>query len=230
MSRRAAKSFRAVLEATGRRPRFVIARVPVDLKKAWPDWTNRRVRGTINGIAFQSTLFPYDKGAGHLLLVNKNLQKAADASVGDTVLIRIEPDFNEQSFSVPAELSRALKSDKAVLRWFERLSPSVQKGIGQFVDQAKGERTRKERAEKMVESLMLAMDGEQELPPILRASFQLEPLADAGWQAMTPTQRRNHLLGIFYVQTVAGRERRAAKAVEDAVRIARKATERRVNA
>ena len=40
---------------------------------------------------------------------------------------------------------------------------------------------------------------------------------------MTPTQRRNHLLGIFYVQTVEGREKRAAKAVEEALQAARKA-------
>jgi uncharacterized protein YdeI (YjbR/CyaY-like superfamily) len=67
---------------------------------------------------------------------------------------------------------------------------------------------------------MLAMDGEQELPPILRAAFQRQPMARAGWDAMTPTQRRNHLLGIFYPQTVEGRERRAAKAVEECLRIA----------
>jgi len=227
MGKISTKSFRAVLEETGRRPRFVMARVPVDLKRAWPDWTNRRVRGTINGIAFQTTLFPYGKGTGHLLLVNKNLQKAADASVGDTVLIQIEPDFDERAFMVPAELSKILKSDKEVSRWFEHLSLSMQKGISQFVDQAKGAVTRKERAEKMAESLMLAMDGEQELPPILRTCFQREPRAEAGWMAMTPNQRRNHLLGIFYVQTVEGRERRAAKAVEEAVRVARKAAETR---
>jgi hypothetical protein len=44
---------------------------------------------------------------------------------------------------------------------------------------------------------------------------------------MTPTQRRNHLLGIFYVQTVNGRERRVAKALEDAVLTAKRNAERR---
>jgi hypothetical protein len=41
---------------------------------------------------------------------------------------------------------------------------------------------------------------------------------------MTPTQRRGHLLGIFYYQTVEARERRAAQAVEEALRKAKKAT------
>jgi hypothetical protein len=39
---------------------------------------------------------------------------------------------------------------------------------------------------------------------------------------MTPTQRRNHLLGIFYPQTVEGRERRAAKAIEGCLAVARR--------
>jgi uncharacterized protein YdeI (YjbR/CyaY-like superfamily) len=66
------------------------------------------------------------------------------------------------------------------------------------------------------------MEGEQVSPPILRAAFQRQPIAQEGWQAMTPTQRRNHLLGIFYVQTVEGRERRAARAIEECLRVARK--------
>jgi hypothetical protein len=37
---------------------------------------------------------------------------------------------------------------------------------------------------------------------------------------MTPVQRRRHLLGIFYYRGAAARERRAAKAIEEALRIA----------
>jgi hypothetical protein len=39
---------------------------------------------------------------------------------------------------------------------------------------------------------------------------------------MTPTQRKNHLLGIFFPQTVEGRERRAAKAIENCLEVARR--------
>ena len=41
-------------------------------------------------------------------------------------------------------------------------------------------------------------------------------------EALTPAQRRNHLLGIFYYETSEGRERRAAKAVEDALKAAKR--------
>jgi Bacteriocin-protection, YdeI or OmpD-Associated len=66
--------------------------------------------------------------------------------------------------------------------------------------------------------MMLAMEGEQEPPPILRQFFQREPRALTGWNLLTPAQRRGHLLGIFYYETVEARERRAQKAVDDARR------------
>jgi hypothetical protein len=43
-----------------------------------------------------------------------------------------------------------------------------------------------------------------------------------GWEAMTPVQRRNHLMGIYYYQSVEARETRAAKAVEAALRVAKR--------
>lgn len=226
MSPNRSKTFRTVLEAAGTSLHWVIARIPVDLKKAWPDWGGRRVRGEINGFAFRTSLLPASGGNGHTLLVNKRMQVGAKAKPGTTVEIRLEPDLEAPSVSVPRELAIALKGDRQLQRWFERLSPSMRKGISQFVDQAKGAKTRQMRAEKMAESLMLAMEGETEIPPILRAAFQRQPLAREGWKAMTPTQRRNHLLGIFYVQTVDGRERRAARAVEEAIRVAKRNGER----
>jgi len=223
MSTSTSKTFRAVLEPTGTRLRWVIARVPVDLKKAWPTWRSRRVRGEINGFAFQTSLFPGPQGEGHVLLVNKQMQAGARAKPGETVRIRLEPDLDEQAaVPLPKELVSALKADRRLRRWFDALSPSMRKWIGAFVDEAKGMETRKLRASRMAESLLLAMEGEEEPPPILRAAFLRQPQAREGWNAMTPTRRRNHLLGIFYVQTVEGRERRAAKAVEEALEAARK--------
>lgn len=222
MSPNRTRTFRAVLEAAGTGLHWVVARVPVDLKKAWPDWGGRRVRGEINGFAFRTSLFSSEQGKRHTLLVNKQMQAGANARAGSTVEIRLEPDLDPPVVSVPKELTTALRGDRNLQRWFERLSPSMRKGISQFVNQAKGAEIRKMRAEKMAESLMLAMEGETEVPPILRAAFQGQPLAHEGWNAMTPTQRRNHLLGIFFVQTVDGRERRTTKAVEEAVRVAKR--------
>jgi uncharacterized protein YdeI (YjbR/CyaY-like superfamily) len=74
----------------------------------------------------------------------------------------------------------------------------------------------------MAERLALTMEGEKETPPILRAAFQRQPGAEEGWKALTPVQRRNHLLGIFYYQTAEAREKRARAAIEDGLRAARR--------
>ncbi len=216
------KSFRAPLEATGTSLRWVIVRVPIDLKKAWPMWKSRRVFGDINGFAFKTALIPAAKGQGHVLIVNKKMQAAAHVRAGERALIKLSPDLGEVVIDLPPEFAKILKSDRDLRKFFDAMSPSMRKGFTNFIADAKSAQTRRKRAEAMAESLMLAMEGEVEPPPILRATFQLQPEARRGWGLMTPTQRRNHLLGIFYAQTVEGRERRAAKAIESCVAVARR--------
>ena len=77
----------------------------------------------------------------------------------------------------------------------------MRREIGKWADEPKSAESRRKRAEKMAERMMLAMDGEDEPPPVLRAAFLRQPRAREGWNALTPTQRRSHLLGIFYYET-----------------------------
>jgi len=229
MSPTAAKSFNAVLEPDLTRLRWVIARVPFNPAKAWPVRRGLRVRGEISptkcktgGFAFRTSLFPDPRGDGFVLLVNKKMQAAAGASVGSHVWVRLEPDVEEREAVVPPELTRALKGDRRLPKWFTGLSYSMRKEIGGWVSEPKSAASREKRAEMMAERLLLTLEGETELPPILHAAFLRQPLARTGWEAMTPVQRRSHLLGIFYYQTAEARERRAAKTVEEALRVARR--------
>jgi uncharacterized protein YdeI (YjbR/CyaY-like superfamily) len=216
------KSFTAVLEPLGNGLGWVIARVPFDVKKAWPVRRALHVRGEIARFQFRSVLFGFSDGGGHYLLVNKKMQAAAKAKVGSMVRITLEPDMEERETIVPPELTRALKGDRSLKLYFEKLSPSMRRFIGDLISEPKGAASRVKRAEKITEMLLLAMEGEDEPPPVLRAAFLRQPLAETGWKALTPTQRRNHLLGIFYYESTEARERRAAKAVEDALRAARR--------
>jgi uncharacterized protein YdeI (YjbR/CyaY-like superfamily) len=188
-----------------------------------------RVRGDVmsvnsktEGFAFRTSLFAYARGAGHFLLVNKKMQTAAKAKVGSKVRIRLEPDLDERAATVPPELASALKGDRRLRKWFDGLSYSMHKEICAWVNEPKSAVSRRQRAGRIAERLLFALEGETELPPILQAAFLRQPLARTGWSAMTPVQRRGHLLGIFYYQTSEARERRAAKAVEDALRMAKK--------
>ena len=220
------QSFQARLEAAGKPLYWTIARVPAEiiaaLRRAWPGWTTRRVRGSINGFAFRTTLFPGPNGDGLTLLVNKKMQSGAEARPGDRVCIRIEPDLESRSDEHPAELTAALKGQRALTSWLQTFSPSARREVGHWVAQPKSPESRQKRALQMVERLLLVMESEQETPPILRAAFQREPLAQRGWQAMTLVQRRGHLWGIFAYQSVESRQRRAAQAIDHALRIARK--------
>ena len=218
------KSFRAPLEPTGTSLRWVIARVPIDLKKAWPRWKSRRVFGEINGFAFKTALIPGTKGQGHVLIVNRKMQAGARVRAGERALIKLTPDLGELVIDLPPEFAKILKADRALRKFFDAMSPSMRKGFANFIADAKSRDTRQKRAEAMAESLMLAMEGEVEPPPILRAAFQRQPESRRGWDLMTPTQRRNHLLGIFNSQTVEGRERRAAMAIESCLAVARRRT------
>jgi uncharacterized protein YdeI (YjbR/CyaY-like superfamily) len=217
------KTFRAVLEPTGNALRWVIARVPFDPAEVWSIRNGRRVRGEINGFAFRTTLFPESGGKKYVLLVNKKMQAGARAKPGDTPRFRLQPDLEEREAPMPAELGKALRADRALRRYFDALSPSMRRDIGRWVSEPKGAEIRKKRGEQMAERLLLAMEGEQEAPPILRAAFQQQPAARLGWAAMTRIRRRNHLLGIFYYQTAEGRQRRVRAAIEDALKVAKRA-------
>jgi uncharacterized protein YdeI (YjbR/CyaY-like superfamily) len=220
------KTFKAVLESTGDRLRWVIARVPFDIAQAWPERNGRRVRGTVNGFAFRTSLFPEKGGERYVLLVNRKMQAGAKAGAGESVRITLEPDLEERPCEMPVEFDRALKGAKRLRKFFESISPSMQKGFTNYVAEPKSAEIRRKRADQMAEALLLAMEGEQEPPPILRAAFQRQPLAEAGWHAMTPLKRRYHLLAIFYRQTAQAREQRTRGAIEDALCVAKRRLER----
>jgi uncharacterized protein YdeI (YjbR/CyaY-like superfamily) len=220
------KSFTAVLEPDGTALKWVIARVPFDIAKVWPVRKGRRVRGEIEGFAFRTSLFPDPRprpgGKGSILLVNKRMQAGAGARAGSKVKIWLEPDLDEREVLLPKELERELNSDRALRKWFEAMSDSMRREIGKFVGEPKSAESRRKRAEKMAERLTQAMEGEHDPPPVLKAAFHRQPLARVGWEALTANQRRGHLLGIFYYETPEARNRRAEKAVAEALKAAKK--------
>ena len=49
-------------------------------------------------------------------------------------------------------------------------------------------------------------------------NVRVEMKANVGWERMSPAQRRQQLLGVFYYQTPDARERRAMKLADEAER------------
>lgn len=234
MSTSTRKKFTARLEPDGTALKWVIARVPFDIEKAWPQRRRLRVRGEISSLdsrtgafAFRTSLFPARAGNGHVVLVNKKMQKAAGARQGDRVRMVLEPDLEERKAAMPKELDRALKADRQLRKWFDGLTEYMRRTFCAMVSEIENPESRERMAARIAERLLQAMEGEQETPPILKAAFARQPLAQAGWKAMTATQRRGALLAIFYYESAEARERRAAKVVEDALKRGRKITSRK---
>jgi uncharacterized protein YdeI (YjbR/CyaY-like superfamily) len=214
-----AKSFKATLERMPSNLGWIIIHIPLDVPKIWGTRGMLKVKGEINGFAFRTSLFPTGRGF-HYLLVNKRMQAGALAAPGDTAQFRLEPDIEKRTATVPPELQRILNEERSFRRWFDQLNYSTRKWITDWVTQVKSPEARRRRAEQVAEQLIATMEAERELPPILKLAFARDPRAFAGWQSMSPTHRRGHLLAIFYYRTPQARDRRIAKMLEKALAFA----------
>lgn len=217
------KSFQVRIEGPLGRLKWVVAYIPFDVKEVWGS-RRVRVRGEMNGFAFRSFLFPTGDGR-HFLLVNKSIQKGARVQPGDTAKVRMENDVEERKVSVPPELERELKQSRALRKWFDALSDSIRRDLASRVSKPKSQQARDRQAELMAELLYSAMDAERDLPPFLKVGFARRPRAYEGWQKMSPTHRKHHLLGIFYYRSPEARARRVEKMMDEAEARAEKHSE-----
>ena len=208
-----AKRFTASLERLRGNLGWVVAYLPFDARKVWGKG-RVKVRGEINGFPFRTSLFATRDGR-YFLLVNKAMQKGAQVRLGDKAEIRLENDLEERTATVPPELERELKQSKALRKWFDELSHSIRYYLVSLVQKPKSAEAKKRQAAKMAELLYSAMDAERDLPPALRAAFARRPKAHEGWERMSPTHRRHHLLGIFYHRGLEARERRIEKMLDE---------------
>jgi hypothetical protein len=219
------KKFSAVLERIQSRLGWTIIRIPFDVGKVWGTRGQLRVKGEMNGFSFRTSLFPA-RGGGHILLVNKRMQKGGDVRQGMPAQFRLEPDLEERIAVVPAELKRFFKEDSLLRKWFEGLNYSTRSEIGKWIMQVKSEEARARRAEQMAERLLAVMDAEHELPPLLQLAFARDPRALEGWRSMSASQRRNQLFAVFYYRTPEARVRRIDRVLEHASAFAQRKLEK----
>ena len=222
MAQSAAKRFRAVLEPLPGGLGWVVAWLPFDVDAAWKKMVRLRVKLEIGGEVFRTSLFPGAERDGHFVVVNKKMQKAAGAGVGAMVDFTVAPDLEERKPAVPPELTKLLKTQKRLAKWYEGLSEPQRWEIAKWIDGVKSAEARQRRAEQMAERLMLTMEGEKELPPVLEVAFRRAPAARRGWEAMTKAQRRSNLMAVFHYQGPEARDKRVRRVVQDCLRMAGK--------
>jgi hypothetical protein len=142
--------FRAKLEPVPHGGMFVLVPAKVAAKAELAH--GARVRGTLNGVAYRSSLMRYS-GIFHLG-VHKATAAAARVAQGARVDVTIELDDEPLPTDVvPDDLARALRADaKAPVAW-KKLAPSVRRGYVKSVMEAKKPETRARRVAKIVETL-----------------------------------------------------------------------------
>ena len=109
-----------------------------------------------------------------------------------------------------------LDEEPGLRDYYDSLSESMRREIGKWVMNVKSDASRMKRAEQMAERLLGAMEGEDQLPPIIAVAFQKRPKASMGWAKMTQTQRRQELLAVFHYQGIEAQQRRVEKLCENA--------------
>ena len=218
MAAHKAKSFRATLEHLDSSLRWVIARIPFDVRKTWGR-SRVRVQGEVNGFTFRTSLFSTKEG-WHFLLVNKKIQKGARIVAGTTAEFRLALDTAPRETSIPQELESIFRQSKRLRSWFNALSYSYRNYINVWIAEPKSPQSRARRAEQIAERLMETMEAERELPPLIRSALAQNGKANKGWNLMTRIQRRSELMGIFYYSTPDARARRLEKTLQAAAAVA----------
>jgi hypothetical protein len=147
----ATRRFRAVLEKDQDSSATAIA-IPFNVEKAFGTRGRVPVRGTLNGFAFRSSIFPMGGGC-YWLVVNKVLRESAKIKAGDTISVALERDDEPRTITPPEDLARALESNKAALAAWEKLSYTHRKEHARAIEEAKKPETRARRIEKAIAAL-----------------------------------------------------------------------------
>jgi uncharacterized protein YdeI (YjbR/CyaY-like superfamily) len=225
--------FQVVIEPPDRAPFSAIARIPFDPTEVWPDLTKLRIQGSICRAG--SSDEPYKIATslmkvapyGCFLLVTGKMRKATGLTHGSLAEIVLEPAMDESAATPPPQLAKLLRQDRSVKKWFEALNYSTRKYICEAIQEPKSADARTRRAEQWVERFMLTMEGEEVTPPILRAAFRRQPLAQAGWESMTAIRKRLVLLSIFTCQSPESQAKRVELALEEAMNKAQQSKQHR---
>jgi hypothetical protein len=143
------KTFKAKLEAVGPGGSWVIMRVPFRVEEVWGTKARMSVKGTINGYAFRSSIFP-DGNGGHTMMVNKQMQAGAKVQPGSSATFTLAPDSGPRVVKVPPDLKKALAANEKAKSQFAEFSYSQRKAYVDCIESAKRAETRVKRIRKAV--------------------------------------------------------------------------------
>ena len=125
--------------------------VPADVMAALGPGKRPRVRVTINGYSYPSTVG--SMGGRSLIPVSAEVRAKAGVAAGDQVDVDVVVDTEPRRVEIPADLAAALDGAPGALQAFGKLPYSSQHRHVLAVTQAKTAETRQRRIDKVVAEL-----------------------------------------------------------------------------
>jgi hypothetical protein len=130
-----------------------VLRLPETASKKLPSRGQVAVRGTINGVEFESVLEP-DGNSGHWMRVDDKLQRAAGIGAGDTATLDIEVTKDWPEPSVPPDLAEALEAAPQKIRdLWNQTTPMARWEWVRWVNATKNPDTRRRRVEVSISKM-----------------------------------------------------------------------------
>lgn len=143
--------FEAVLE-TGDGDGGVFVVIPFSVPEVFGTRGRVPVQVTFDGYPYQGSITPLGDGH-HALHVLKQIRKAVDKTIGDTVRVTLSRDVMERKMEAPADLAEQLAQNPKAAAYFAKLAYTHQREFVRWLEGAKRPETRATRLAETVELL-----------------------------------------------------------------------------
>jgi Domain of unknown function (DUF1905)/Bacteriocin-protection, YdeI or OmpD-Associated len=130
-----------------------VLRLPETASKDLPSRGQVAVRGTINGVEFETVLEP-DGNSGHWMKVDDTLQHAAGIGIGDTATLDIEVTKDWPEPAVPEDLATALvAAPEKIQNLWNEITPMARWEWVRWVNATKNNDTRRRRVDVSISKM-----------------------------------------------------------------------------
>jgi hypothetical protein len=133
------------------------AEVPFDVEQAFGE-KQPQVKASFDGESFITRLVRMGTPC-HVVGLPKDLRAKTGKNLGDRVTITVVPDSTPRVITVPPDLKRAFKGEKAAQSFFDGLSFTHRKEYVRWIEDAKKDETRAARVAKTIEMLKAGKRG-----------------------------------------------------------------------
>ena len=143
--------FEAVLEA-GEGDGGVFVVLPFNVPEVYGTRGQMPVQATFDGYPYQGSVVPLGDGH-HALLLLKQIRRAIDKTVGDTVRVTLSRDVAVRRMEAPTDLAAQLATNPKAAAYFAKLAYTHQREYVRWLEGAKKPETRTRRLGEIVEML-----------------------------------------------------------------------------